>query len=284
MAKIHKIGDLAPWFNPDHYLSAKTLNAAEMHRQLHQKERMLFVLKTSKDKNHVQAEAYAERFSEMVKHVRGVDVKHALIPGFYGLAGYEQYLANEKRGVAFMTMRDLYDHARNTPGYEHQPEKLFADSFKRLSENLPMSMHDDPPLILNGWQENGHERYVPLLLDKIIPDVQLKAGFAVRLPEIRAATKHDQKEIQFYSPSLESLARYGVLQYLDLWIWQLETGIKIPHGLMLLAIGRNCTNDRLRTTIKWAKKLMDNGLGNLLAQAATESTANTPKSGKLNVH
>lgn len=284
MAKIHKIGDFAPWFNPDHYLSAKTLNTAEMHRQLHQKERMLFVLKTSKDKNHVQAEAYAERFAEMVKCVRGVDVKHALIPGFYGLAGYEQYLANEKRGVAFMTMRDLYNHARNTPGYEHQPEKLFVDSFKFLSENLPMSMHDDPPLIINGWEENGHERYIPLLLDTIIPDVQLKAGFAVRLPEIRAATKHVKKEIQFYSPSLESLARYGVLQYLDLWIWQLETGIKIPRDLMMLAVGQNRTNDGLRTTIKWAKKLMDNGLGDLLAQAATESTANTPKSGKLNAH
>ncbi|MBK5397452.1 hypothetical protein JFU47_12165 [Pseudomonas sp. TH39(2020)] len=283
MAKIHKIGDLAAWFNPDHYLSAKTLSAAEMYRQLHQKESMLFVLKTSKDKNHVQAEAYAKRFSVMIKYVRGVDVKHALIPDFYGWAGYERYLANEKRGVAFMTMRDLYNHAINTPGYEHQPEKLFVDSFKLLSENLPMSMYDDPPLLISGWKENSHERYVPLLLDKIVPDVQLKAGFAVKLPEIRAATKHDQKEIQFYSPSLESLARYGVLQYLDLWIWQLETGIKIPRGLMILAIGQNCTNDRLRTTIKWAKKLMDNGLGDLLAQAATESTANTPKSGKLNV-
>ena len=163
MAKIHKIGDFAPWFNPDHYLSAKTLSTAEMHRQLHQKERMLFVLKTSKDKNHVQAEAYAERFSEMVKHVRGVDVKHALIPAFYGFAGYDQYLADEKRGVAFMTMRDLYNHARNTPGYEHQPEKLFADSFKFFSENLPMSMHDDPPLVINGWEENSHERYAPLI-------------------------------------------------------------------------------------------------------------------------
>ncbi|MGL6241696.1 DUF6387 family protein [Pseudomonas sp.] len=284
MAKIYRTKELPDWFSNDNYSAAKDFDAAEWYRQLRQREHLISLLKTSKDESHARAYECAEEFSRIIKFIRGVDVRNARIPAFFGFGGYAEFLAANKRGVNLMTFRDLYDHAKKQPGYEQDPEKWFVAMSKFLSDNLPTSMNADPPLLITGWMQNSYERFVPLLVDQSIPDAQLIVDFTAKLPEIRAANNRYLMEKQFYRPNLKSWARYGILQYLDLWIWQMETGAKIPRGLMALAVSDHRGADGLRSTIKWAKESLGNGLGALLALAATEACASKLKSGQLSEH
>lgn len=98
-------------------------------------------------------------------------------------------------------------------------------------------------------------------------DHEIKESFETWLKEARASQQTGSKSRKL---SCSDLAEYGVLPYLDLKIWSLETSIRISDQIMAEAVtpGRS-TDDLRKTTKKYAKVLMID-LSELLASASAE--------------
>ena len=101
-------------------------------------------------------------------------------------------------------------------------------------------------------------------------DATLKEAFSMWLTEARSRQPVDASKPgkQLY----DRWARYGILPYLDLWMWGKEVGAQIIEGVYAAAIfpGQEDGKDRLKTTKKWVKSLMRD-LSALQAVAAIEA-------------
>ena len=86
------------------------------------------------------------------------------------------------------------------------------------------------------------------------------------LEAVDAASKRER-------PAYKDWARYGLLPYLDLLTWAMETGNQIPHHVMAQAVGYRKGGDSFRKTVpKLAGELM-RSLAELEALAAIEAAS-----------
>jgi hypothetical protein len=203
-------------------------------------------------------------------------VEETDIPNFFGVNGYEQYLIDQQLGVTSMTFRDVSEHANSEPGYEHEPEKWFADMYKGTTESFHTSNAVDVPLLLNGPKGSGGEIAVARV------ELRQPTALALKNFEIWYSKAKATMELRTEKAPIPRIRRwtgYGLLPYLDLLIWKMETGARITDEVMALAVhfGGHRTGGNLRsTTVIRAKELMNNGLGNLLDLAVTEAAARKP--------
>lgn len=106
----------------------------------------------------------------------------------------------------------------------------------------------------------------PVMVDLRASDSVLIEAFSDWLKTARAERPSSKRE----RPAYKDWARYGLLPYLDLFIWAKETGTQIPHHLMAEAVGYRKGGDSFRKTIpKLAAELMSS-LAELEALAAIE--------------
>ena len=278
MAKFTSIEELPQWFNLKNYSSVSQFGAVEWFRQLTQRNFLINALKISKDETDILHKEYGAAFYREIENMRGIAVEDTDIPNFFGPHGYAQFLADEQRGVIPLTFRHLEEHANYTDRYG--PKKWFAAMSKITSQTVHTSETVDPPLFLNNFLRTD-ETFAALRVDMRLPKAKLRAAFEDWLSKKNAPTEQSPEEILYYKPNFKDLTRYGLLPYLDLLIWQMETGASISNPVMALAVTRHRTAEHLETTtIIWAEKLMGGGLGALLEQAATEAAALKPKSGR----
>lgn len=104
--------------------------------------------------------------------------------------------------------------------------------------------------------------------DKILLE-NFKQYLAVRRAELKETFPSKHKQCNF-----ADWVRYGVLPYLDLKIWEVDTGIKIPYRVMADAIYRfgDGGEEMVRkTTIPLVNSILNGEVNSdLLAQAAIE--------------
>lgn len=273
MAKIDSIEDLAEWFHIDNYSSASGFSATEWYRQLSLRKFLIFVLKMSNDETNDLSKEYRAAFDRTIKNMRGIPVEHCDIPNSFGAYGYAQYLADEPLGVISLTFRHLREHANTAPGYEQEPERWFAAMNKITSETVHTNVTVDPPLLLGGPLLPEVNYAVPRV-DMRLPTKQLLKGFESWLEKAKASTEFQPEKKRFHTPAFHKWEGYGLLPYLDLLIWQMETGNTIPDRVMAAAVlpRRELGEANLRkTTIPLAKKLIDDGMLELKELAATEA-------------
>lgn len=286
MAKIKRLVDLPNWFDFDHYSSVSKFRAVEWNKALSQRKFLFDILKGRAEKNPDLARAYCEAFPRLIKGMRGIPVEDTDIDGFFGEHGYEQTLADECRGVVPLTFRHLYEHASiasaidGDGGVGGPAESWFEQMVSITSENVHTSVTVDPPLFLNHALRLD-ETLAAFRVDLQIPTAQLLKAFKSTLLQAKKSKQKSLKTKKYYQPNFKDLTRYGLLPYLDLKIWEMETGHSITDSLMALAVTRHRDEDHLRTsTKKWAKKLMEGDLGPLREQAAAELIERHRKSGK----
>lgn len=287
MAIIKRFEDLPKWYDFDNYSSVKTFRTVEYYRTLSQRQYLMGALYGRAETDPKLARAYSEAFARHIKGMRGIAVEDTDIDGFFGEHGYEQALADESRGVVPLTFRHLYQHACITnvldgvARFDGDADKWFADMVESTSEHVHTSVTVDPPLLLNHalrWDET----LAAFRVDLRIPTAQLLKAFKTAVSQAKDSKQLSLKTKKYYKPNLNDLTRYGVLPYLDLRIWEMETGNSITDPLMALAVTRHRNEAHLRTSTKiWARKLMDGDLGPLREQAAAEAAERIRKSRKL---
>ena len=271
MAKFRGSKTLPGWFDINNYLAAVHFGAKEAYRQLYQRQYLMGLLKVRNENTPVLSDFFAEAFAQNIKSMRG-PIEDTNISAIFGADGYEAYLADKKRGVDLLTFRHLLDHARNIPGCHQQPEKWFVGMTESISETSNASTTVDSPLFINGGQSMTHEKYAMARFNRNLPHKQLIDDFKTLLSEFPEEQLH-------YKPNFKDWARYGLFPYLDLKIWEMETGDHFPHKVMASAIRTGYVSNTKQLTdtlIPLADRLMNDGLDRLLEMAATESIQTPP--------
>jgi hypothetical protein len=280
MTKIDRIEDLPDWFSIDYYSSSHTFGAIDWYQHLKQRASLIYILQKSRDETDFLAGEYGSKFARCVNFTRGLSTEDAEIQELIGIDGMDQRLTVEQCGVAPLTFRHLYEHASSVPGYELEPEKWFTDMCNSMSEIPTSSDAPDPPLLLRNWASVTGTEYALLRVNRELPIKITGESFIVRLSEMQAAIPRHKKQKRYHAPRFQSWARDGLLPYLDLMIWEMETGIKIPDRVMAVAVRPRSDigeGNLRKTTIPLAKRLMaDGGLAELLELAAVEATAQLP--------
>lgn len=114
----------------------------------------------------------------------------------------------------------------------------------------------------------------PLIIDMTATNSVLETAFSAWLKEKR--NQHPTMESKRELPAYKKWPGYGLLAYLDLHIWEMETGNQITHGVMARAVGYCKGGDSFqKTTPKLAGKLMQS-LAELEALAAIEAGQEKP--------
>ena len=264
MTKVDHVSDLPEWFDLEHYQGAESFGAVEWYWQIAQRHFLFALLDYLPDEG-VFFDKARKAFSRSIPHVRGVSVERAQIPGFFGESGIHQVLLDSGHSVRSLELSHLRGHA-SLPGGESLHNLELADTST-----------GDGPLFLSDVLSYPDARYAALRVDLGAPDSVILESFKVWLSEVRTI-KGRYRDKEFYRPKYRQWARYGILPYLDLIIWEKETGVRIPDRVMAAAISRyDAGESNLRKTVKpLALALMqgNQAIDDLMALAALEATAN----------
>jgi hypothetical protein len=201
--------------------------------------------------------------------MRGGVVENTYIPNFFGYLGFEKYLADKKCGVRSLTYEQLLKKATKPLIFE-DPKKWFAFD-KPTPGNL--STITDPQLLLIRSLTGSNRRFAYVEIDMDLPDKLLEDSFAAELHKIRDYLCNTPDKTKYHRPKTQNWARYGLLPYLDLLIWELETGTNIPAETMAFAIKTGyvaSASQLLDTVIPLVERLMNGGLEELLDIIAIE--------------
>jgi Family of unknown function (DUF6387) len=114
----------------------------------------------------------------------------------------------------------------------------------------------------------------PVIVDLNYPDKILLETFKQYLATRRAESKTEHLSKPLREQDFYDWCRFGVLPYLNLRLWEMETGNKIPLRVLADAIypsGEGGEETVRKTTAPLAKSLIDyHNLRILVAQVATE--------------
>lgn len=282
VAKIDRVEDLPEWFDLEKYRGCESFSAADWFEQVNRRYELLELHPSrvalvrpecSKDWHAFVLDFWKIAMREGAQHVREAPLDSPS-KGKIGkwMACPDSQPVKQVRAIdlMFQLTRDL-DAERNGKaplGISERWRAITGEcslfSFRSFAE---------APLSVNFYR--GAPEMPILQVDLGAPDQLLKDAFALWLREARARQKADIARRS--RPLYARWARYGLLPYLDLLIWSMETDTHIPDRVMSAAISRHDAGEaNLRKTIApLAEKLMSD-LSEIQAQAAVEAAIQVP--------
>lgn len=272
MAKISSTKDLPEWFDLERYRAAQAFTAEHWLEQLERRISLLPAAHDSSDKSQRQAED---------------EIWWAIVSGQLTLIREHPVICRYARMgdlVPVMPVRPVsyFDLAMQAHRDEMAKREGACSAEKADHWNIIAGSSRPIPSRIKGLtmpvEIDFYTSKVPpapvIQVDLEASDAALKEAFAIWLKEARSnqPIKTKNPGNQLYA----RWARYGLLPYLDLWIWGMEENIQIIEGVFAAALfpGLEDGRDRLKTTKKWAKSLMQN-LSSLRAVAAIEAASRT---------
>lgn len=278
MAIFIRLAEMPKWYDFKNYSSVSRFDAVEWFRQLVQRRYLISLLEARNGApSAFLKKVISNIFAWAVKNMRGIAVEDTDIPNFFGIHGYAQYLADRQRGVISLTPRHLHEHANTAPDDAHPSEKCSTAMHKSTSKSVHISESIDAPLLLSDVKGSA-EKIAVAYVDLRQPIALALKNFEIWYSEAKATMELQTGKAPI--PRIRRWACYGLLQYLDLLIWQMETGARITDEVMALAVhfgGHRSAGNLRSTTVIRAKELMNNnGLDILLELAVTEAAARRP--------
>ncbi len=271
MSKIENTNQLPEWFKIENYQAADSFGSLEWYKQLAQRRHFLTLLEYRSDARQEMRELAESAFNRDIQYIRGVSVEKAHLPIFHENHCLLEHLKQNKRGVSSLTFRHLCEHARNLDSHYLRPFEWFRELYSishKTNDNEGGAA--DYPLTLSSHL-NMTEHMATALVDLNLPDDVLINGFTSWLTELRQAQK-TEKDKRYHKPAFHRWARYGVLPFLDLEIWKIETKQKLPDRVVAAAIFpfSDFGEGNLRKTTKFHAQRLMNDLSELQALAALE--------------
>ncbi|VVM99126.1 DUF6387 family protein [Pseudomonas fluorescens] len=269
MAKIDRVKDLPEWFDLELYRDAESFGAAEWHAQLHYRKMLLMFNPKFpfewEDDGTGESDTNMERWKGVMGRM-GPKLRAApLSCAFPGGAPWQTGL----KPVAAMTVGDLRHIVHlGTFSAARRGEPGLADHIVTpIDTKLPDAIEKK----LIGYRP-VYPAFVPrpaLLINLAASDSVLKESFAAWLKEKRASQPEWGKRSR---PTYDRWARYGLLPYIDLTMWAIETDSHIPDRVMSAAISHYDGGEaNLRKTISPLAVALMRDLSELQALSAVEA-------------
>ncbi|MHC8388398.1 DUF6387 family protein [Pseudomonas sp. MDT2-39-1] len=230
MEKIERVEDLPEWFGLDKYRGCENFDVNEWYRQLLERQSLFEACVCLIDPDSTDKGCY-DWYEEAIEEFREAPLK--LSPSLSDI---------ECKHLPIRSLRAYDLHITASEEMHRQGSKtthpvdytiLFKDSWQSEIEVLVTGSPYLQPAIVVDLGAN---------------DSTLKAAFAAWLSDTR-------KRSPGFSPSRSKpnwrrWARYGLLPYIDLWIWSMETETHIPDRVMSSAISNyDVGEENLRKTI-----------------------------------
>jgi hypothetical protein len=247
MVKIEHVKDLPEWLIPEKYLGAKSFHAAEWYEQLAVRRYLLWLLSLPRTQVH-------ELFAEQADLLRAFPLEAAKDLRRCAKVALQE-LTSEKRAVRLLIYNDLPPILRMI-----------------VAKNPSTEISEQAVLLPDFYQWDEPPKSALFRVDLNKTDTELVEGFKLALSEARNITGQAQPKTR-RRPAYYRWAHYGLLPYLDLFIWAKETGSNIPLRVMADALFPfGADEDRLKdTVIPLAERLMDD-LSPIRELAANESS------------
>lgn len=234
MAKIDRIEDLPKWFKLDNYQGCESFGPTEWYRQLLERSSLFRACLELKNSESTARSNY-DWYEDSIRAFRDSPLE---------LPESLSDIESRKPPVRPLRAYDLYMTA-------------FEETFRQRGKTDSGAPHPvDISVIFKKPHNAGIEveclnspHPLPaIIVDLGANDSTLKESFAIWLQEVRKTcpeivTKRSK-------PAWDRWARYGLLPYIDLWIWSMETDAHIPDRVMSAAVSRYDAGEaNLRKTI-----------------------------------
>ncbi|WP_417788164.1 DUF6387 family protein [Stutzerimonas xanthomarina] len=241
MADVNRVEDLPEWFDLHKYQGCEAFGALEWLIRLTIRENVVI---------NIQKGNVDEAFVQHLKQVR-TDPLDETRDKF----GPWSYVPSESCIETYKPVRTLV--ASELMGQSNidvsscgnsQADKKAAARWHLIANAHPWteahSNAADSPIVLSGLGPQ-EAPCMAVVVDLNATDAFLKQAFSVWLKKAREEQKEKPARLHY-----DRWARYGVLPYLDLRIWSLETGYHIPDRVMSAAISQYDAGEaNLRKTI-----------------------------------
>lgn len=289
--KIKHVSELPAWFHLDKYKKAKKLDAAGWHTQLALRGKIVDWFHTK-----IEVDFVKSKISEALTLIRENpifdthDERHGKIFELFAFydAKYVSKTLSHLPAVHPMTLEQfgLLRSALDDKRVEYV--RLWVEQFE---EDDPIYKKYQPwirkPLIHSAKEEIKQENNFgfygtdPVIVDLNFPDKILIETFKQYLATRRTESKTEHLSKPFREQDFYDWTRFSVLPYLDLKLWEMETGNKIPLRVLADAIypsGEGGEETVRKTTAPLAKSLIEyHNLRILIAQVAEKSLVEASK-------
>ena len=267
MAKIDRVENLPEWFDLSKYERAKSLGPVGWYLELKRRKATLsgsaYVKgKVAPNSKPADWEWHKMRTAQPIR-------EQPLLPE----GSEESYgFSVDVRPVSSMRMIDLALQASRDAHIDKQDGKDFGLSHRWKviadpAQSLPIELAD-LPVQIDHHQASGVK--TGIWVDLSASDALLKEAFSLWLREAREAEQTLNRKPR--TPLYDRWARYGLLPYLDLLTWSMETSTHIPDRVMSAAISRYDYGEaNLRKTIAPLAAELMRDLSGLRALAAVET-------------
>ncbi|WPP47266.1 DUF6387 family protein [Pseudomonas sp. AN-1] len=256
MAKIDRVEDLPGWFKQEHYSGCKSFRAVDWHGELSRRKSLWEFYETYPD---MQFGTFSETVRWLTIGIQEEPIIARRTADVGVVAPIQSVTAGE------LMFQRCFDRANGSDA------ALFWDAIE-FRHTKEISKVLGKPLFLSC--DRRHECPKPVIqIDLEATDSVLRDAFDSWLKRTRdeqgGAAKRE-------CPAYKNWASYGLLPYLDLRIWTMETGNQIPLHVMAQAVGYCKGGDSFRKTVqKLAYELMSS-LAELKALAAIEAASEKP--------
>lgn len=280
MAKIDRVEGLPEWFKLEKYQECKSFGAVEWLEQLERRRDLLethpMYLEYPEREDYEQWENFCLEFWKLTVQKPAKEVRAA--PLYRPSEGKirEWVLDPYVRPIRSVCPYDFIwqssrDLEAERKGKAPAGMSVRWDSLSPSNiTNITFLRQSHTPLYLNYY--NGAPEIPLIQVDLGVSDAVLKDAFATWLKEARANQKTEG--FKRGKPLYERWARYGVLPYLDLKTWALETDTHIPDRVMSAAVSHYDAGEaNLRKTVAPLADSLMRSLKELEILAAAEVTA-----------
>lgn len=257
MSKIDSAQDLPGWFDLEKYRKCEHFDVNEWYRQLLERQSLFKACACLADPESTEKWCY-DWYEDAVEEFREAPLE--LSPSLSDIEVKRQPVRSLRAYDLHITASEEMLTLGAEPPYDVDYNVLFKDSWQTEIEVLATGSPYFQPAIIVDLGAN---------------DSTLKAAFAIWLAEAR-------KQAPDLSPSRSKpnwrrWARYGLLPYIDLWIWSMETKTHIPDRVMSSVISSYDAGEAnlRKTVVPLANELMADlsALQSLVALQAAQATS-----------
>lgn len=273
MIKIDRVEDLPEWFDLEKYKPCETFGAAEWLHELGRRAELIRFHPDYMGSFEEQGDVLHELISELWRastEVNSWPLRQSPVD-LQGSAIAEPALMPVRAvltmDLLMQTRRDEIAKMEGKCGDEKVNRwAAIGDPRFPMREGVRVAR---VPIEIDDYTERTPPRPV-IQVDLSATDSVLLNAFGVWLKEARARQPvASKRERQTY----KDWARYGLLPYLDLLIWAMETSSQIPHHVMAQAVGYRKGGDSFRKTVPKLAVEMMRSLAELEALAAIEAVS-----------
>lgn len=238
MTKINCIEDLPDWFELDKYDGTKEFDASDWYehliyrKEIHDALPYITELKCN-DTSPIQHDTH-NRYLAKLQALQQKPL-HTFGDKYYTPIGYPD--KKPIKPLSFLHLREQFKNDKyavnNNKASPFSLERwLFIEANTRqVNAN---SIQLQTPIVLTKHDDGGHQTHV-ISVDLRVTNSLLVKAFARWLGETRAQQSASKKR---NCPAYKNWTRYGLLPYLDLYIWSETTKTHIPHHVYSKAISK----------------------------------------------